>query len=165
MRKLLSVTLGILVAALTMPGIGQAQGVAIQGTIQAVDCQTYALVVKGQDGTHVLPADPATAVFVDSAPASFCTLRQYIGRSAAVSLVPRGNQSVAERVDVTVAATSGQAQPQAALISGMPQWGAIALGAVLVGGLLFWGIHGAHKANQSQPYHQCSDGSWGQWCP
>jgi hypothetical protein len=168
MRKLVPMALVILVATLTMSGIGQAQGVTtIQGTIQAVDCQTNALVMKAPDGSHVFPAGTHTAVYVNSAPVSLCTLQQYIGRNATVSLTPYGNQWVVERVDVNVDATPGpvQSPPSPALVSGLPKWAGVALAAVLVGGVLFIALNGHRKAVQNEPYHQCSDGSWGQWCP
>jgi hypothetical protein len=168
MRTLVPMALVMLVATLTMSGIGQAQGVTtIQGTIQTVDCQTNALVVKAADGDHVLPAGTQTAVFVNSSPATLCTLQQDIGRDATVSLAPNGNQWVIARVDVTVAATPGPAQAPAstALISGMPKWAEVALAAGLIGGIAYIAVNGHQKAVQSEPYHQCSDGSWGQWCP
>ena len=168
MRKLGPMALVILVATLTMSGIGQAQGVTtIQGTIQAVDCQTNALVVKAADGSHVFPAGTHTAVYVNSAPVSLCTLQQYIGQNAIVSLAPYGSQWTVERVDVNVNASPGpaQGQPSTSLISGMPKWAEVALAAVLIGGVVYIAVNGHRKAVQNEPYHQCSDGSWGQWCP
>jgi hypothetical protein len=168
MRKLVPMALVILVATLTMSGIGQAQGVTtVQGTIQAVDCQTHALVVNARDGSHVFPAGPQTTVYVNSSPASLCALQQYVGRNAIVSLAPYANQWVVERVDVNFDAAPGPAQspPSPALVSGMPKWAGVALAAVLIGGVLFIAVNGHQKAVQSEPYHQCSDGSWGQWCP
>jgi hypothetical protein len=168
MRKLGPMALVILVATPTMSGIGQAQGVTtIQGSIQAVDCQTNALVVKAPDGSHVFPTSTRTAVYVNSAPVSLCTLQQYIGRDATVSLTPYGNQLAVERVDVNVNTPPGPAQgpPSTSLVSGMPKWAAVALAAVLVGGILYIAVNGHQKAAQNEPFHQCSDGSWGQWCP
>lgn len=175
MRKLLALTLGVLVATLTTSGIGQAQDVAtIHGTIQAVDCKTNALVVKTpegtQYGTRIFPASSNTAVFVNSAPVSFCTLQRYIGSNVTVSVVPNGDQLAVTRVDVTAAATtappaSAPNQAGAPLITGMPKWAEIALGLALVGVLVYIGTRRHDPPAQSQPYYQCPDGSWRQSCP
>lgn len=168
MTKTIAVTLGILVATLTMAGIGHAQDVAtIQGTIQAVDCNTKALDVKAADGAqyrmYVVPA--STTVFVNSNPVSFCTLQQYIGSSVTVSLVPNANQLMVKRVDVnTTVPSSAQSQPSGSVVTGMPDWAKIALGVVLVGALIYLGTQ-KHDPPQNQPYYLCRDGYWRQSCP
>ncbi|HKV43121.1 MAG TPA: hypothetical protein VJT32_00365 [bacterium] len=165
MRKLVAMTLGILTATLTMAGVGQAQSTpAIQGTIQAVDCQTNALVMDAADGTHVVPAGPYTTAFVDSAPVSFCTLRQYVGDNAAVTVAPGANQLVAERVDVYTAAVPTSTPAPASAISGMPAWAEIALGTVIVGGLLYLAIRGSQTASQNQSSQWCYDNPGGPVC-
>jgi hypothetical protein len=162
MRKLTAITLGVLVAMLAMSGIGQAQGVtAIQGTIQAVDCRTNSVVLHAPDGTHVFPAGPNTAVFVNSAPVGLCTLQQYIGASATVSVVPYANQWVAERVDVYVAATPAPTSP-APTYSSVPPWLGIVLGTIVVGGLVYLLVRGhdgvVHRYPYSGPYDQYRGG-------
>ncbi len=106
MMKLGAMTVGMIVAGLMVPGIVHAQNViAIQGTIQAADCQANTLAVKAADGsTRVFSAASSTAVFVNSAAASFCTLPQYVGRGATVWITASGDQLLAGRVDVSVAA-------------------------------------------------------------
>ncbi len=167
--KFIAVTLGILVATLTMAGVGQAQEVAtVQGTIQSVDCNTKALTLQTADGSqyrmYVLP--PASnSVFVNSAPVSFCTLQQYIGSTVNVSVVPNGNRLMVTRVDVTTTATPSSSQNESKpLITGMPDWAKIALGVVIVGALFYFGTQ-HHDQPQNQRYYQCRDGSWRQYCP
>jgi hypothetical protein len=106
MTKLGAMTIGMIVAGLMVPGIVHAQNViAIQGTIQGADCQAMTLALKAADGsTRVFSAASSTAVFVDSAAASFCTLPQYLGRGATVWITASGDQLLAGRVDVSVAA-------------------------------------------------------------
>jgi hypothetical protein len=165
MRKLVATVLGILTATLSITGIWQAQSAStIQGTIQAVDCQTRALVMDAADGTHVLPADPYTTAFVDSTAVSFCALHQYLGDNATVTVASSAGQLVAERVDVETAATPTPAPAPASAISGLPAWAGIALGTVLVGGLLYLAIHGAQTAAQNQSLQQCYDNPGGRWC-
>lgn len=160
MTKVAALMLGVLLATLTLAGIGQAQDVAtIQGTIQAVDCNTKALEVKTADGSqykvYVVPA--STTVFVNSQPVSFCTLQQYVGSTATVSLVPNGSQLMVKRVDVATTATPGSTQNQpSTLIHGMPDWAKYAVGAVLIGALIYFGTR--RSSAQQQPYYQCPDG-------
>jgi hypothetical protein len=106
MKTIVITVLLIFVALLSMLGTGQAQTwIPIQGTIQAVDCRTNALVLNARDGLHVFPMAPNATVSIDSTPASFCALRQYIGRSATVSVTVTGSQMVAGGVDVYGAVT------------------------------------------------------------
>lgn len=171
MRKSLAVTLGILLATLTLAGAGQAQDVAtIQGTLQSVDCNTKALAVKTADGSEYrMYASPAsTSVFVNSNPVSFCTLQQYVGSSVTVTVAPNGNQLTLKRVEVNSAAnpSSAQNQPSGAVINGMPDWAKIALGVVIVGALVYLGSQKHDPPPPSQgPYYQCGDGSWRSYCP
>jgi hypothetical protein len=149
-------------ATLAMSGVGLAQGVTIvQGTIQAVDCQTNALVVKASDGTHVFPAGPYTAVYVNSAPVGFCTLQQYVGSNATVSLAPSGNQLVVQRVDVSIASAPTPAPTPAPAVSGLPDWAKIAIAVIIIGGLVYIGTQRHDPPAQSQ---QCYDSPWGRWC-
>lgn len=168
MTKATAVMLGALLATLSLAGIGQAQDVAtIQGTIQAVDCTTKALEVKTPDGAqykvYVVPA--STAVFVNSQPVNFCSLQQYVGSTATVSLVPNGSQLMVKRVDVSTAAVPGSTQNQpSTLINGnVPTWAKIAVGVVLVGALVYFGTRGSSA--QRQPYYLCPDGYYRPACP
>ena len=165
MRKFVAMTLGILVATLTMSGIGQAQGVTtIRGTIQAVDCQTNALVLRAPDGTHVFPAGPSTVVFVNSTPVSLCALQQYIGSSATVSVAPYANQWVAERVDVYVATTTAPTYPapaSAPTFSTVPPWLGIVVGTIIVGGLVYLLVRGHDGAVHRYPYSRQYDQQYG----
>jgi hypothetical protein len=165
MRKFVATTLGILVATLTVSGIGQAQGfTTVQGTIQAVDCQTNALVLRAPDGTHVFPAGPSTAVFVNSTPVRLCALQQYIGSSATVAVAPYGNQWVAERVDVYIAATPGPPYPAPApapTYSTAPPWLGIVLGTIIVGGIVYLLVRGHDGAVHRYPYSRQYDQQYG----
>jgi hypothetical protein len=112
MRKSAATGLGILLVILGVAGIAQAQNwIQVQGRLQAVDCQTTALVLNAPDGTHVFPMVPNAPVFINSAPASFCTLRQYVGGNATVSVTATGNQLVAGRVDVFTTAAPVPSAP------------------------------------------------------
>jgi hypothetical protein len=106
MTHLGAMTVGMIVAGLMVPGIVHAQNViAIQGTIQAADCQANTLALKAADGSiRVFSAASSTAVFVNSAAAGFCMLPQYVGRGATVWITASGDQFLAGRVDVSVAA-------------------------------------------------------------
>jgi hypothetical protein len=114
MKKIVVTVLCILIITLSMPGVGQAQNwIQIQGTIQAVDCQTNALVLNARDGMHAFPMTPDATVSINSAPASFCTLRQYVGSNATVTVAANGNQLVAGGVNVFVATAPAVPAPVA----------------------------------------------------
>lgn len=163
----------MLVATLSMAGVGQAQQVAtVQGTIQSVDCYSKALTVRLADGSsyrmYVLP--PASnSVFVNSTPVSFCELQQYTGSTVAVSVVPNGSQLTVTRVDVNTTATrSASDQSGKPLITGMPDWAKIAVGVVIVGALVYFGSrrHDPPKDPYYQyPYYKCPDGTIRTFCP
>jgi hypothetical protein len=106
MTKHVVMVVGMIVASLMVPGITQAQNViAIQGIIQAADCQANTLTLKTADGSaRVLSTASSTAVFVNSAAAGLCMLPQYVGSDATVWITASGNQLLAGRVDVSVAA-------------------------------------------------------------
>jgi hypothetical protein len=162
--------LGILVATLTMAGVSQAQEVAtIQGTIQSVDCNAKALVVQTPDGSQyrMYVSPTSTGVFVNSTPVSFCTLQQYVGSNATVSVLPNGSQLVVKRVDVLTTVTPSPTQnPSGTAAHGMPDWAKVAIGVALVGALVYFVSSQRHDSQpQNQPYYQCSDGSWGKSCP
>jgi hypothetical protein len=162
-RQMVAMAVGVLMATLSVAGVGQAQGVtAVQGTIQAVDCQSNSLVLTTSDGaTHVFPGGPYTAVFVNGTPVSLCALQQYVGSSATVTVGASGNQLVAQRIDVY----AGAAQPAPAYpapapapapapgYTGVPSWLGVAIGAAVVGGLLYLLIRGHDGHEYRYPYN------------
>jgi hypothetical protein len=140
MRKSAATGLAILLVILGVANVAQAQNwIQVQGRIQAVDCQANAVVLNAPDGTHVFPMAPNASVFINSAPTSFCTLRQYIGGSATVSVTAAGNQMVAGRVDVYTTAAPVQPAPAPSYgyngpSSGSPYYGAPYYGGPYSGG-------------------------------
>ena len=105
MTKLIAMTVGMVVATLMVPGIVHAQSaIAVQGTIQAADCQANTITLNAADGSHVFSTSSSTAVFVNSAVASFCALPQYVGSGATVWVTASGDQLLVGRVDVSIAA-------------------------------------------------------------
>lgn len=109
MTKLIATLVGMVVAGLMVPSVVHAQNViavhAIQGTIQAADCQAKTLTLKAVDGSaRVVSTVSSTAVFVNSAAADLCMLPQYVGSGATVWFTDNGDQLLAGRVDVSVAA-------------------------------------------------------------
>jgi hypothetical protein len=106
MTKVIAMMLGTIVAGLIAPSVVHAQNViAIQGTIQAADCQANTLTLKAADGSaRVLSTASSTAVFVNSAATSLCTLPQYVGNGAKVWITASGDKLLAGRVDVSVVA-------------------------------------------------------------
>jgi hypothetical protein len=136
--RLAVLVMGILVATLTLAGVGQAQGViAVHGVIQSVDCQTSALVLSAADGTHVYPAGPSTTVFVNSIPMDFCTLQQFIGSGATVSVGAYGDQLVAERVDVYGATAPVAPVSPPPVYTGISPLAGVILGTIAVAGLVW----------------------------
>ena len=113
MKQVAAAALSALVVILGMTGLAQAQGIQVQGVIQAVDCQTNALVLSSPDGVHVLPLAHDASVFVNSAPASFCNLTHYIGSTATVTVTAVGNQLAAGRVDVVQGTAPSSPAPTA----------------------------------------------------
>ena len=109
MKKLIATMVGIVIAGLMVPSIVHAQSVitvhAIQGTIQAADCEANTLTLKAIDGSaRIVSTVSSTKVFVNSATASLCTLPQYAGSGATVWVTANGDQLLAGRVDVSVEA-------------------------------------------------------------
>lgn len=113
MKQVAAAALSALVVILGMTGLAQAQGIQVRGVIQAVDCQTNALVLSSSDGVHVLPLAHDASVFVNSAPASFCNLTHYIGSTATVTITAVGNQLAAGRVDVVPGTAPSSPAPTA----------------------------------------------------
>jgi hypothetical protein len=138
MKRIVGLLLGVLVAALLVPGVSQAQGVVLQGTIQEVDCQSNAIFITAADGSHIFPA-PST-VFVNSTPVPFCTLQQYIGSDVRVTVEASGSRLVATRVEAygegVVPSTPVNVAQAAPIYAPAPQLTGDPLGWMLVGGLL-----------------------------
>lgn len=98
-------SIGLALAVLAMSGTVQAQPVmqVVQGTIQLADCAENIITLNADDGSHTFTVSSATAVYVDSAVSSFCTLSHYVGARATVWTAGRnGAQMVAGRVDVAL---------------------------------------------------------------
>jgi hypothetical protein len=165
MRRVMATVLGVVLATLSVAGVGHAQGVAtIQGTIAAVDCQSNVLVLNTTDGTQTVPSGPYTSVFVNGTPTSFCALQPYTGSAATVSVGATGNQLVAQRIDVSAAAQApvypAPAPAPAPAYSGLPTWLGVAIGSVVVGGLLYLLVRG-HDGHQYQyPYNGYYNGGY-----
>jgi hypothetical protein len=149
MRRVVAVLLGMFLPVLGLATAGLAQSaVSIQGTIQAVDCQNGTVVLDGANGSNTLTATGATAVVVNSASASFCTLAQYEGDQATAWVVPSGNEFQVTRLDV-VGPVTATAQPAPASAVKAPSTLTLVLGALAVGALGY--ILGHQSASQAQP--------------
>lgn len=151
MRKPIALLLGTLLPLLGLSGIGHAQpSIQVQGTIQSVDCQTLAVVLRdpGSGISNTIVAAPDTPVLVGSTSIAFCALEQYIGAPAGAWLVASGNEFVATRIDVFGPAAAapppvvGIPQPvpvpepaPAEVASPLPIVG-IVLGTIIVAGLV-----------------------------
>ena len=107
MKRIFASAFGILMVTLSVIGIGQAQSpLPVSGTIEAVHCQTSVLVMNGlsgiESGVELFSVAPNAMVFVNSAPASFCTLSQYVGSYAIASATAEGGLRTVGRVDVLI---------------------------------------------------------------
>jgi hypothetical protein len=117
MRRVVAVVLGLLLIALAAPGVASAQSsvqvrVQVRGTIQSVDCRAHTLFLRGAEGVvTTIPGTSSTAVFVNGAPVPFCTLRRYIGSHAIATWTAAGNEPVAGRINVLLAAAPAPAKP------------------------------------------------------
>jgi hypothetical protein len=102
MRKFLTLSIGLTLAVLTISGTVQAQLVmqVVQGTIQLADCRANTLTLNANDGSHTFTVSVATAVYVDSAASSFCSLSHYVGTHATVWASGSIDPMLAEGVDV-----------------------------------------------------------------
>ena len=99
MKRVAGVALVTVVLTLSVAGIGQAQS-RVSGTIEGVDCQTNVLIMNAASGVELLSAAPNAAVFINSRPASFCALREYIGSYATASPAAEGSARTVGRVEV-----------------------------------------------------------------
>jgi hypothetical protein len=141
MYKATAVLLGVLLPLLGLAGVGQAQSsVQIQGTIEAVDCQSQTIVLTGPGTSNTVVTAPYTAVLVNSTSVPLCSLQQYVGQPATAWLLATGNEFVATRIDVAVATAvvppPPVIPPAPAVVSPLPVAG-IVLGTIAVAGLLY----------------------------
>jgi len=180
MRRLTAIITMVLLGSLGLVGIGnaQTQSVQIQGTIQAVDCQTQQLTLNTSGGPTTLQVTNQTAIYANGTPAPLCALRSVIGAPATALLSPSDNQFVVGRVDVGASVATAQPAPGTVLGPSTPPIVGIALGALVFGGLAYLILHHPNnnnrdyypdyysgRGNSSGPYRRCSDGSWtNQWC-
>jgi hypothetical protein len=107
MNRIFASAFGILMVTLSVAGIGQAHSsLPVSGTIEAVHCQTSVLVMNGlsgiESGIELFSVAPNTMVFINSVPASFCTLSQYVGSYAIASGTAEGGLRTVGRVDVLI---------------------------------------------------------------
>jgi len=111
MQRIMVFAVVLLLVAVGVPGIAAAQSVVhVAGTIQSVDCQTNTLFLRGAGGVvNTVPGTPYTAAFVNGVPVAFCALQQYIGGYAVATVTAAGNQLVAGRIDVMLAAAPAPA--------------------------------------------------------
>jgi hypothetical protein len=150
MRKAIALLLGTLLPVLGLAGMSQAQSsVQVQGTIQAVDCQSETIVLNDANGSNTMAATGSTAIVVNSTTVPFCTLQQYVGASATAWLVPGGNEFQLSRIDVVGPATSAF-QPVPAPAVSSPSTLGIIVGALAIGALGY--IFGRNST--SQPDYQ-----------
>jgi hypothetical protein len=103
MNRIFASAFGILMVTLSVAGIGQAQSsLPMSGTIEAVHCQTSVLAINGQSGIELFSLAPNATVFINSVPASFCSLSQYVGSCAIASATAEGGLRTVGRVDVLI---------------------------------------------------------------
>jgi hypothetical protein len=154
MRKTIALLLGTLLSVFGLAGISLAQSsVQVQGTIQAVDCQSQTIVLNDASGSNTVAATGSTAVVVNSTSVPFCTLQQYVGASATAWLFPGGNEFQLSRIDVVGPTTSASQAPPAPAISSPSTLGII-VGALAVGALGY--LIGRNSTSQAayQPTYQ-----------
>jgi hypothetical protein len=104
MTKLVTLSMGLALAVLTMSGTVEAQPVTqvVQGTIGRADCAASTLTLNTDDGAHTFTVSSTTAVYVDSAASGVCALSHYVGTHATVWATGSADQTLAQRVDVGV---------------------------------------------------------------
>lgn len=149
MRRLTVGLLIGLIAVLGLSDIGQAQPpavVQVQGIIRAVDCQAQLLVLETGGRVNTFPVTASDGVFANGGSVPFCTLGQYLGTPATVSLGARNSELVVSRIDLQsayVAPPSYVATPVAAppppppVVVTPPPLAGVILGTILVGGLFY----------------------------
>ena len=151
MKTLIATAIAIFVSFLGFNGVGQAQTAAeLQGSVDAVDCQSGTLTLDSAGNTETIYASDQTAVAVEESSVPFCTLEGYVGAPVDVWVAPYGSEFIATQIDVTgpvpvLAATQTAIAP-------MPIAGTV-LGTVLISGLLYLVSHDAYGAYYRYPYY------------
>lgn len=139
------------VSLLGLNGVSQAQTAAkIQGTLDAVDCQSGTMTLDSSGNTQTIYASDSTAVAVESSSVPFCTLDGYVGAPVDAWVVPYGSEFIATQIDVTGSVPVLAATQTA--IAPLPLVGTV-LGTVLVAGLLYLIAHDADGAYYRYPYY------------
>jgi hypothetical protein len=134
-QKLIAVAIAVMIPFLGLSGIGHAETTAeLQGTIEAVDCQSGAVTLDTGGTAAVIDASDTTAVAVEDSSVPFCALEGYIGAPADAWVVPDGEQLLATQVDVVGPVAVVPAAVEA--IAPLPIVGTV-LGTVLYDGLLY----------------------------
>jgi len=99
-RTFIAVAITIFVSLLRLSGVGQAQTAAeIQGTLDAVDCQSGTMTLDSSGNTQTIYASDSTGVAVESSSVPFCTLDGYVGAPVDAWVVPYGSEFIATQVD------------------------------------------------------------------
>jgi hypothetical protein len=151
MRSATALGLGVLLPLLGLSGIGQAQtAVQVQGTIQAVDCQSGTLVIQTPTGTTTVAATDSTPVLLNSTSLPFCALQEYVGAPVSVWIGASDNELVATRIDV-LAAQPVEVAPAPVSVDAevVPAYApepvpivGVVLGTIVVAGLIYLLVHG-----------------------
>lgn len=168
MRRLTAVTTMVLLACLALAGTGSAQTQAplqIQGTIQAVDCQSGAVSLATSSGTLTAQATNDTTASVNGSAVSFCSLQSYTGDQATATLYPSNSEFVLSQVAVSAPQAAAPAPTSSSSAIG------VAVGALLLGGIIGYLVgHNNPPAPVSAPaydyqghhYYRCANGGWSQ---
>jgi len=136
----------VLLACLGLAGTGDAQvaqAVQIQGTLQAVSCDTGLVTLNTASGSNSFQATNETTAFVNGAAADFCSLQSYAGDSATAFLIPTGNAFELSQINVTP-------PPAPAPVSTLSP-AVIGIGALLLGGVIGYVL--GHQAQPSPAYY------------
>ena len=153
MRRVIALALGILMPALGVTGVGQAQStsaVQVQGVIEAVDCQSGTIQLSNGNGTSTIYAAPYTTALVGTTSVPFCSLGTYVGAPAAIWVVPDSGQFSAAQIVVTGPVAAGPVATPS--ISPVPITGVV-LGTVVVAGLVYLLVHGPDGGYYRYPYY------------
>ncbi|HLY23056.1 MAG TPA: hypothetical protein VKT83_11385 [bacterium] len=151
MKTLIAAAIAVFVSFLGLNGVGQAQTAAeLQGSIDAVDCQSGTFTLDSAGNTETIYASDQTAVAVQESTVPFCTLEGYVGAPVDAWVVPYGSEFIATQIDVTGPVPVLAASQTA--IAPMPLLGTV-LGTVLVAGLLYLISHNASGGYYRYPYY------------
>lgn len=85
MKAIIAIALSIMLPFLGTSGVASAQSaVAVHGTIEAVDCQSGAVVMNTANGQQTFAASDNAYMNVDATNLPFCSLEGYVGAPATV---------------------------------------------------------------------------------